>query len=135
MKIQQQVLLVCLLQQVAAFFVQGPTAKTQTASSLRSSSYFQEGSGGLSPSASGDANVAPNQYDGGPMASGPRIPSSKNIWREESTSLIQGTSLRTWPLSTHMIDMVQISMATEGRPLNANIELWQGPDYTPSSMK
>jgi hypothetical protein len=31
--------------------------------------------------------------------------------------------------------MIQVSLATEGRPLNANIEMWQGPDYTPSHMK
>jgi hypothetical protein len=128
MKIQTQVLAFCLLQPVAAFFVQGPKTFDAT-SSLRSSSYFQEG--GLSPTSTGIANPTPKQYDAGPLASGPRIPSSKNIWREESTTLIQGNTLRTWPLSTSMIDMVQLSMATEGRPLNANVELWQGPDYTP----
>ena len=76
----------------------------------------------------------PDSYSAGPLSKA-RVPSDKNMWREESTALIQGNTLRTWPLSTSYTDMIQVSLATEGRPLNANIEMWQGPDYTPSHMK
>lgn len=118
------------VQAVAAFVVHEP--RTMTGSQLYSSSYFQDGmSRGVE---SGLDRPQPDRYSAGPLSKA-RIPSSKNIWREESTTLIQGNTLRTWPLSTSFVDAVQISMATEGRPLNANLELWQGPDYTPSSMK
>ena len=117
------------VQAVAAFVVNEPRTMT---GKLYSSSYFQDGmSRGV------DARIdrpQPDRYSAGPLSKA-RIPSSKNIWRAESTTLIQGNTLRTWPLSTSFVDAVQISMATEGRPLNANLELWQGPDYTPSSMK
>lgn len=102
---------------------------------LKSSSYFDSfenprnvGTAG----SSSDASAEP-LYNVGALSKA-NIPTSKNIWREDTTALIQGNTLRTWPLTTYD-DMVQISMATEGRPLNANIELWQGPDYTPMTMK
>ena len=118
MKISNQVqLALCVLHPVAAFFVQGPrSAETMT---LRSSAYFRDG---MPLDTAGNGRPSPDRFSAGPLSNA-RIPSSKNIWREESTTLIQGNTLRTWPLTTSMIDMVEISMATEGRPLNANVEL------------
>jgi len=57
----------------------------------------------------------------------------KNIWESSDSIIIQGGgSLRTW--STPTAERVQLSMKSEGRPMNSNIELWQGPDNTPQKL-
>lgn len=59
---------------------------------------------------------------------------AKNILETENVVRVQGNSLRTWSFQTPVINRVQILMKTEGRPLNANVDLWQGPDNTPQKM-
>jgi len=53
----------------------------------------------------------------------------------ESTILVQGGSLRTWSYRSPAVEQVQVVLSTEGRPLDADIELWHGPDNTPVKMR
>jgi len=53
----------------------------------------------------------------------------------DSTILVQGGSLRTWSYRSQAVEQVQVVLSTEGRPLDADIELWHGPDNTPCKMR
>jgi hypothetical protein len=53
----------------------------------------------------------------------------------DSTILVQGGSLRTWSYKSPAVEQVQVLLSTEGRPLDADIELWHGPDNTPVKMR
>ena len=50
--------------------------------------------------------------------------------KTDSSILVQGGSLRTWSYRSPAVEQVQVVLSTEGRPLDADIELWHDPDST-----
>ena len=63
------------------------------------------------------------------------VPTRKAPVKADSTILVQGGSLRTWSYRSPSVEQVQVVLSTEGRPLDADIELWHGPDNTPCKMR
>ena len=60
---------------------------------------------------------------------------AENILEDTAAPItVQGGSLRTWSFQTPAVKRAKVILRTEGRPLNANIDLWQGPDNTPQKM-
>jgi len=60
---------------------------------------------------------------------------SSQIFDEQRPIKVQGGSLKTWTFNSAAVEAVHVVMRTEGRPLDADIELWQGPDNTPCKMR
>lgn len=53
-------------------------------------------------------------------------PRHDRAWDDYQTPVtVQGQSLRTWAFESDRVDSVRVFMATDGRPMNANVELWQ----------
>jgi len=58
---------------------------------------------------------------------------TQEIFEDIDQVTVQGGSLRTCSFA-ESVCRVGVFLKTGGRPLNANIDLWQGPDNTPQKM-
>jgi len=54
---------------------------------------------------------------------------------DERAVMVQGGALRTWSYASPAVERVQVILSTEGRPLEADIELYQGPSNTPCKLR
>jgi len=48
---------------------------------------------------------------------------------------VEGKTRKTWKFNDLTKDRVQVALTSEGRPVNSDIQLWLGPDWTPFTMK
>ena len=67
------------------------------------------------------------------VASSQKTKLTKDLFEEVDQIIVQGGSLRTCSFDEE-INRVTVLLKTEGRPLTANVDLWQGPDNTPQKM-
>lgn len=75
------------------------------------------------------------QYGPGFSKGGVRPSLAKQIFAKKPPIKVQGGTLKTWTFNSASVDAVHVVMKTQGRPLDADIELWQGPDNTPVKMR
>ncbi len=69
-----------------------------------------------------------------PQELSPDVEPTKKIWNVASPVTVQGRSLKTWAFPDRDIDKVHLVIKTDGRPLLANVDLWQGPRNTPQRI-
>jgi len=126
MKIYTHLLALSALQGASAFFVHSPkTSSTALASTP------PPGPPPPPPVSGAPATVNPVTGAGqGPVGRVPNDP-----WGIIPDLKIEGNTLRTYPFDRPTSDSELVVLETDGRPLNANVDLWIGPDWTPYSMK
>jgi len=145
MKFQSKLLAICALHQASAFIQPGckkaPTFLASSYSPMPATDTYTR------QSAPPDSSYARNLEDrlasleSGRDASSYGSPQgnfyspSKQIFDTKPGIKVQGGSLKTWTFNSAAVEAVHVVMRTEGRPLDADIELWQGPDNTPCKMR
>mmetsp|Transcript_10584 Transcript_10584/g.19744 ORF Transcript_10584/g.19744 Transcript_10584/m.19744 type:complete len:332 (-) Transcript_10584:341-1336(-) len=159
MKIYAKALALCSLYSAANAFMVQPS-KVASLSAVKASSYSYGSSGeedltkkstsnpidasssyvsystpqGSTSSISKSSGITGAQQS--PLSSQSKLMKTRNtkeIFEELPTITVQGGSLRTCSFE-ESVDRVSVYLKTEGRPLNANVELWQGPDNSPQKM-
>merc|ERR1719327_1110532 len=48
---------------------------------------------------------------------------------------VEGKTRKTWKFNDVSKDRVQVALTSTGRPVNADVQLWLGPDWTPMTLK
>jgi hypothetical protein len=76
-----------------------------------------------------------NTHEGIKASFNVQATSIQQIWETSKPTTVQGGSLRTWSYANPAVQRVHVLLKTDGRPLDADVELWQGPDNTPHKMK
>ena len=71
-----------------------------------------------------DKNMDSSRASAPPAAvegEGQPLERKQSVWERNKAADVQGGSLRTWSFANqHKIDMIQVHMKTDGRPMNAN---------------
>jgi len=105
---------------VNAFMVQPPTSFTRTQAVFSTTeSIGISGANKVSSPVMSEAFITPK--------------STEEIFEQLVPITVQGDTLRTCSFD-ESVERVSVYMKTDGRPLNANVELWQGPDNSPQRM-
>jgi len=89
----------------------------------------------VSPSA---GRPATQLYNVNPVGNSPGYTSKTSGWDMENISplvKIQGTTRHTWNFNDISKEILQVALSTGGRPMNTDLQLWIGPDWTPVTVK
>lgn len=64
-----------------------------------------------------------------------KAPLTEEIWGMSGAQKVQGNTLKTWDVGEVTTKRVQLSIKGDGRPINANVELWHTPSYIPAKFR
>lgn len=127
MKLYSALLILCSLRQNSAFFVETPKASHVVSLNAMTNS----DSAATMASQDIRAGTQDNMRQSATSYSGAK-PTSE-LWPNVDPVVVQGGALRTCSFD-ESVERIQVLLKTDGRPLNANVDLWQGPDNTPQKM-
>jgi len=70
------------------------------------------------------------------MCDGPLVKAASPLVADIAPGVkVQGDTLKTWDIGGEEVERVQLAISSEGRPVDANIELWHTPSYIPTKFR
>ena len=61
-------------------------------------------------------------------------PLDDNVWGLGPSKRVEGQTLKTWDIGDPSIERVQLSIKSDGRPMDADVQLWHTPAYIPTKF-